>query len=309
MRRMYLLFLKCSKIIVFVSQGPALHSLYLLWVPSSNGGFSPFIWNSMNPTLCFTATFIVALHLFVFFSRVSYLNKLSFERIRYHHNESNTESVGRATSYIDKLTCNSNILIHTICIIRNAESRPTRCRPAAAAAAAFKVFNILRLLALFVTSVQSLDNSPFRITQGAIHTLLDERCVDIPMSSFSAANTLQIWDCNGGANQQWWRPTSANSLALQTFNNYCMAAYSFDGYGVPVVIYPCNGFGNQQWIFDGRNLRPVFNTNLCLAVSGGTSTNGAQLIVDICDNGVDSAWYDDYSQPNIMTDATIQFAA
>ena len=123
----------------------------------------------------------------------------------------------------------------------------------------------------------------FRETMGPIRSVLG-RCIDVPYDDFSVGRQLFVFDCNGGDNQKWIRPT-ATDLRLQTQNDMCMDA---TGNG-EVVLSTCDAdVDTQQWIYDGRNLRPKYNTGLCLTSQG--SDNYANLIVASCDNGSFSEW-------------------
>ena len=122
--------------------------------------------------------------------------------------------------------------------------------------------------------------SIFRTTVGPIRSFLG-RCIDIPDGDYYLGVQVKVYDCNGSSGQQWVRVTTKPSdLRLQTQNNntnYCMDASGVDG---SVVLQTCNSMSqSQKWIYDGRNLRPQFNTGLCLAIQGGVSLNGTKLIV------------------------------
>ena len=65
-----------------------------------------------------------------------------------------------------------------------------------------------------------------------------------------------------------------------------MDAYGYPGPGGAVVLNDCNDVDAQKWIYDGRNLRPKYNTGLCLNIQDGN----ALLIVSPCNNGSSSAW-------------------
>ena len=129
----------------------------------------------------------------------------------------------------------------------------------------------------------------FRSTSGPIRSLL-EKCIDVPETNVASGVQLQMWDCNGAPAQKWWRPT-ATDLRLQTFYNLCMDASVNVGSGGAVVLSTCNAnLQSQKWVYDGRNLRPKYNINLCLTIEGGSSFNGAKLVVWPCDNASNSAW-------------------
>jgi len=136
----------------------------------------------------------------------------------------------------------------------------------------------------------------FRKTMGPIRSVLG-KCIDVPVNSGSGAR-IYVFDCHGGNNQQWGRPTSIDSdLRLQANQtNFCVDV----GTGGAVITSTCNATrDSQQWMYDGRNLRPKYNTGLCLTIEGGISINKAWLIVSNCDNGSGSAWVE-YSISSVI---------
>ena len=133
----------------------------------------------------------------------------------------------------------------------------------------------------------------FRISPGPILSLLG-RCIDVPLSNFASGIRVQIYDCNGTPAQKWWRPTAVD-LRLQTSNNLCMDAAGNAGAGGQVILSACDaGLDSQKWIYDGRSLRPNYNTGLCLTIQGGISINHAKLIVMNCDTSSSKAWVEYY---------------
>ena len=135
----------------------------------------------------------------------------------------------------------------------------------------------------------TLIDSIFRTSAGPIRNLLG-RCIDVPYANYVSGKQLQVYDCHGGDNQQWVRPSSSTDLSLQTENNMCMDAADNVGAGGAVVISTCNSnLDSQKWIFDGKSLHSKYNTELCLAIEGDNAL-GAKLIVSLCDNDSKSAW-------------------
>ena len=133
----------------------------------------------------------------------------------------------------------------------------------------------------------------FRKTPGPIRSLLG-KCIHVPQFAFGAK--LQMYDCYDTSAQVWVRPT-VDDLRLKTYNNMCMDAYNYPGAGGAVILNTCNDYADsQRWLYNGRNLRPMYNTGLCMTIAGGASTNIATLILSACDNGSASAWIE-YVKP------------
>ncbi|NUR31066.1 MAG: RICIN domain-containing protein, partial [Catenulispora sp.] len=66
----------------------------------------------------------------------------------------------------------------------------------------------------------SLSAGPARAdVNGALKGVGSGRCLDVPNSSQTDGTFLQIYDCSGGANQQW---TSTSSGTLTVYGNKCL---------------------------------------------------------------------------------------
>jgi len=71
------------------------------------------------------------------------------------------------------------------------------------------------------------------------------RCLDVPNQSQTDGTQVIIWDCNGGANQQW---TQLSNGALQVYGTKCLDVLNrASAPGSPVAIWDCNGGTNQRW--------------------------------------------------------------
>ena len=71
------------------------------------------------------------------------------------------------------------------------------------------------------------------------------RCVDVPNSTQTLGTQVQLYDCSGGANQQW-TTTAANELRV--YGGDCLDAYGKGTTnGTKVAIWSCNGQSNQKW--------------------------------------------------------------
>src|SRR4051794_20440550 len=80
---------------------------------------------------------------------------------------------------------------------------------------------------------------------GGLRGVGSGRCLDVPSSSQTDGALLQIWDCNGAANQQW-SLTASNQLVV--YGNKCLDVPGrATTAGTRVEIWTCNGGTNQQW--------------------------------------------------------------
>jgi hypothetical protein len=104
------------------------------------------------------------------------------------------------------------------------------------------------------------------------------RCVDVPNASQTAGTRVQLWDCNGQANQSW---TNTSSKQLQVYGGMCLDAYGHGtSNGTAVIIWTCNGQANQQWNVNSNGTITGVQSGLCLD-AGGTA-NGTQLQLWSC---------------------------
>jgi hypothetical protein len=59
-------------------------------------------------------------------------------------------------------------------------------------------------------------------------------------------STLELWTCNGGANQKWTR--QSNGSLVNPASGTCLDAYGGSSAdGTRLIIYTCTGGANQQW--------------------------------------------------------------
>ena len=112
------------------------------------------------------------------------------------------------------------------------------------------------------------------------------KCVDDSGLSSANGTKIQMWDCNGGQNQQW---TVASDGTLQVFGK-CMditgANYSN---GTNIELWDCNGGANQQWhASNGTLVNPA--SGKCLDDPNSSTANGTQLDLWTCNGGANQRW-------------------
>ncbi|MEU8819922.1 ricin-type beta-trefoil lectin domain protein [Actinoplanes sp. NPDC048796] len=97
------------------------------------------------------------------------------------------------------------------------------------------------------------------------------RCLDVPGSSQNNGTRVQLYDCNGQANQTW---TLTSSKQLTVYGSRCLDAAG-SGNGSAVQIYSCNGQANQQWNVNSNGTITGVQSGRCLDVWG--TGNGQQI--------------------------------
>ncbi len=140
-------------------------------------------------------------------------------------------------------------------------------------------------------TVPPVNNLPPAPPGTAITGAASGRCVDVPGWSTTSGTQLDLWDCNGGGNQQW-NYTSTHLLTV--YSNKCMQAGTGTGTvsaGTPVVIEDCTGLPAQQWtVTASGTITNGGGANLCLdSVASGTA-DGTLLDVAACSGSTSQNW-------------------
>ncbi|SHM38399.1 glycoside hydrolase family 27 protein [Actinacidiphila paucisporea] len=123
---------------------------------------------------------------------------------------------------------------------------------------------------------------------GNLTSGLSGRCADDPNSTLVNGTQLDVWDCNGGANQKITYSSSAKTLKVlgKCFDAHGGATTA----GTHVEIYDCNGGTNQQWNVNSNGTITGVQSGLCLDVTGATNPNGAGLELWNCNGGANQTW-------------------
>jgi O-glycosyl hydrolase len=114
------------------------------------------------------------------------------------------------------------------------------------------------------------------------------RCLDVPNQSQTNGTQMDIWDCNGGTNQQW---TATASGQLTVYGTKCLDASAHGtAPGTKVVIWDCNGGNNQRWTLNADGTVAGVESGLCLDVTGAGTANGTLVEIWTCDGGSNQHW-------------------
>ncbi len=114
------------------------------------------------------------------------------------------------------------------------------------------------------------------------------RCLDVPNSSQANGTQLELWDCHGGANQQW---TLTSSKQLQVYGGKCLdASGAGTSPGTKVIIWDCNGQSNQQWNVNSDGTVVGVPSGLCLDANGAGTANGTLIDLWTCNGGGNQKW-------------------
>jgi hypothetical protein len=114
------------------------------------------------------------------------------------------------------------------------------------------------------------------------------RCVDVPNASQTQGTQVELWDCNGGTNQQW---TATAASELRVYGSDCLEA-SGQGTtaGTKVDIWPCTSGANQKWTVNADGTITGTQSGLCLDATGAGTGNGTLLELWTCNGGSNQRW-------------------
>ena len=126
---------------------------------------------------------------------------------------------------------------------------------------------------------------------GAVHAVGAGKCLDVTGVSTTPGTQVQIWGCNGQANQTWTHTTSnqftvtigGTTLCLDAYNNQTTA-------GTKVETWSCTGGANQQWTLNSNGTITGVQSGLCLDVSGASTADGAAVELWTCNGQNNQQW-------------------
>jgi len=121
------------------------------------------------------------------------------------------------------------------------------------------------------------------ITSGANSS----KCVDDNGLSSANGTKIQIWDCNGGANQSW---TVEPDGTLQVYGKCMDITGANYNNGTNIELWQCNGGANQQWrASNGTLVNPA--SGKCLDDPNSNTADGTQLDLWTCNGGANQQWH------------------
>jgi outer membrane protein assembly factor BamB len=121
-----------------------------------------------------------------------------------------------------------------------------------------------------------------------LRAVASNRCLDVPGAATANSTLLNIWDCNGGANQKW---ASLSNGELQVYGNKCLDVPGFSTTpGTRVEIYDCNDGTNQQWTLNSNGTVVGRGSGLCLDVVAKGTANGTAVDIWTCNGGSNQNW-------------------
>jgi hypothetical protein len=115
------------------------------------------------------------------------------------------------------------------------------------------------------------------------------RCLDVTGNTDAAGTALELWDCNGQANQAF-EFTSAAELRTMGGTRCVVPSGSQTTPGTPVAIGTCNGQPGQTWRQNSDGSITHVQSGLCLDADGAGTANGTAVIVWTCNGQSNQKW-------------------
>jgi O-glycosyl hydrolase len=114
------------------------------------------------------------------------------------------------------------------------------------------------------------------------------RCLDVPGKVQTNGTQLNLWDCNGGTNQQW---TNTSGKQLQVYGSKCLDAENAGtAAGTRAVITDCNSQADQQWNLNADGTVTGVQSGLCLDAYAKGTANGTKVVLWTCNGGNNQKW-------------------
>lgn len=115
------------------------------------------------------------------------------------------------------------------------------------------------------------------------------RCLDIVGNSTTPGAKVQIYTCNGGANQQW-EFTAAGELRVFGGTRCLDASGQGTAPGTALTSYTCNGQPNQQWRYNANGTISGPQSGLCLDVTNASTQQKAPVQLWNCSGNGNQVW-------------------
>jgi len=111
------------------------------------------------------------------------------------------------------------------------------------------------------------------------------KCLEVPDWNVANGTGVDIWDCNGGSNQDWI--LALDGTIRPAFNtNVCLDLPDWEtADGTTIDIWDCNGGSNQQWALSQSNGTLIGFGNKCVDNPDYDTNNGTVFDYWDCNGG------------------------
>ncbi|HTJ72518.1 MAG TPA: ricin-type beta-trefoil lectin domain protein [Actinospica sp.] len=142
-----------------------------------------------------------------------------------------------------------------------------------------------------VVQMQPSSSSGGTTTSGELHGVGSGKCLDVPNATTTQGTQLEIWDCNGGANQIWTKGSGSQLSVYSGSSQLCLDGYGAGtSNGTKADIWGCSGASNQQWNFNSNGTISSVQSGLCLDVNGAGTANGTAVQLWTCSGSANQQW-------------------
>ncbi|MFB9450134.1 PQQ-dependent sugar dehydrogenase [Dactylosporangium vinaceum] len=146
------------------------------------------------------------------------------------------------------------------------------------------------LLALAVGGVGAAVLVPAEAATGTtIVSVASGRCLDVVGQNQADKTGVNIYDCNGQANQGWTY-TAAQELRVYDSAKCLDVAGQDTTAPATAQIYTCNGQANQKWRFAANGSIVGVQSGLCLDVTGAATANSTLVNLWTCNGQSNQQW-------------------
>lgn len=122
-----------------------------------------------------------------------------------------------------------------------------------------------------------------------VRSVSSGRCLDVVARSTQPGAGLNIYDCNGQANQAWTF-TAAGELRIYDAP-MCLDVLGQDTTAPATLqIYTCNGGQNQKWRLNSNGTITGVQSGLCLDITGDATANSAPVALWTCNGQRNQQW-------------------
>jgi hypothetical protein len=121
------------------------------------------------------------------------------------------------------------------------------------------------------------------ITASPLVNPLSGKCLDVTGNVSTNGTQVEIWTCNGGANQAW-TSTSANELRVTIGGvTKCLDASGGNtANGTRLIIWTCSGGANQKWTLNSNSTITGTQSGKCIDIYNNQTTNGTYVELWTC---------------------------
>ena len=142
---------------------------------------------------------------------------------------------------------------------------------------------------LAVAGMTTLPAGPASAAVSTVVGVGSGRCLDVVGNTDAIGSRVNIYDCNGQANQAW-NFTSAGEFRI--FNDTrCLDVKGQDTTApAELQIYTCNGGANQKWRVNADGTIVGTQSSLCLDVTGAGTANSTLVDLWTCNGQSNQRW-------------------